>query len=115
VRPLVELAARLDADVCAGRITIDAAERGRGRQAFELLRHDRHLEHPQSAAGEAGPKDPRLAAVLRHLSDLEDEDGWKPAPEYDSVALALIDAIWSIGVRCRGVLNVIARYTAARV
>jgi hypothetical protein len=47
--------------------------------------------------------------VLRHLSDLEDEDGSKPAPGYRSVALALIVAIWSMGVRYRGALNVIAR------
>ncbi len=113
--PLVDLAARLDADVRAGRITVDVAERELGRRAFELFRRDGHREHPQSATGEPGREDPRLAAVLRHLSDLEDEDGWKPAPEYDSVALALIDAIWSLGVRYRGVLNVIARYTAARV
>jgi hypothetical protein len=53
--------------------------------------------------------------VLRHLAGLEAEDGWKPAPEYRGVALALIDAIWSINVRYRGVLNVIARYVAARV
>jgi hypothetical protein len=111
--PLVDLAARLDADVRDGRITSDAAERELGRQAFELLLRDRHAEH--SAVGETGPRDPRLAAVLRHLSDLEDEDGWKPAPGYDSVALALIDAIWSMGVRYQGVLNVIARYTAARI
>lgn len=113
--PLAELAARLDADVRAGRIGVDAAERELGRQAFELLRRDPHPEHPRMASGEAGGKDPRLAAVLRHLSELEDEDGWKPAPEYRSVGLALIDAIWSMGVRYSGVLNVIAQYTAARV
>jgi hypothetical protein len=39
----------------------------------------------------------------------------RSTPEYDSVALALSDAIWSMGVRYRSVLNVIARYTAARV
>ena len=112
---LAGIAARLDAEVRAGRITADAADRELGRQAFELLRPDRHPGDPPNPGGEAGPQDQRLAAVLRHLAELEDEDGWKPAPEYDSAALALIDAVWSMGVRYRGVLNVIARYTAARV
>jgi hypothetical protein len=82
-----------------GRITIDAAERELGRHAFELLRRDGHPEHPQSTPGGPGRGDARLAAVLRHLSAFEDADGWKPARTYRSVALALIDAIWSMGVR----------------
>jgi hypothetical protein len=112
---LLKLAAHLDADVRAGRIGIDAAERELGRQAFELLGRGPHPEDRRSTPGEAGPSDPRLPPVLRHLSELEDDDGWKPAPQYRSVALALIDAVWSMGVRYTGVLNVLARYTAARV
>ena len=112
---ITELAARLDADVQAGRIALDVAERELGRHMFELLRRDGRLANPRVEPAVDVSAEAPLAAVLRHLSDLEAEDGWKPAPEYRSVALALIDSIWSINVRYRGVLNVIARYSAARV
>jgi len=108
---LAELAARLTADVRAGRLTVAAAERQLGRRAFTVL-GDSEAASPAAAPE---PGDARLAAVLRRLADLEDDDGWRPAPEYGSVALAVIDAVWSIGVRYTGVVNVIGRYTAARV
>jgi hypothetical protein len=41
-------------------------------------------------------------------------DSWEAPGRYDSVALAMIDAIWSIGVRFQSVENVIARYRAER-
>ena len=40
--------------------------------------------------------------------------GRRPAG-YDSVGLAIIDAVWSIGVRYQSVENVIARYRAERL
>jgi hypothetical protein len=95
-------------------MTIEAAEREIGRRAFEMLASEEQ-RLTQSARGEAHNGPSRLAAVLRHLSGLEDQDGWKPAPEYESVALALVDSIWSIGVRYGAVLKVVARYTAARL
>lgn len=62
---------------------------------------------------------PRIAAdradrVLEHVAVLGDPAGWETATTYASLALALIDAVWSIGVRYTGVLNVLHRYRAAR-
>jgi hypothetical protein len=42
-------------------------------------------------------------------------DSWDMPDGYDSVGLAMIDAIWSIGVRYQSVENVIARYRAERL
>jgi hypothetical protein len=52
-----------------------------------------------------------LAAVETHLGS---PDGWDTPDGYDSVGLAVIDSVWSIGVRYQSVGNVIARYRAAR-
>jgi hypothetical protein len=53
-----------------------------------------------------------LAAVERLLGSPE---GWSAPDGYDSVGLAMIDAVWSIGVRYQSVENVIARYRAERL
>jgi hypothetical protein len=53
-----------------------------------------------------------LAAVDRLLGG---SDGWHAPDGYDSVGLAIIDAVWSIGVRSRSVENVVARYRAERL
>jgi hypothetical protein len=53
-----------------------------------------------------------LAAVDRLLGSA---GGWSAPDGYDSVGLALIDAVWSIGVRYQSVENVIARYHAERL
>jgi hypothetical protein len=53
-----------------------------------------------------------LAAVDRLLGSAE---GWSAPGGYDSVGLAIIDAVWSIGVRYQSVENVIARYRAERL
>jgi hypothetical protein len=52
--------------------------------------------------------------VLEHVRVLGDPEEWLAATTYDSVALAIIDSVWSIGVRYTGVLNVLARYRQLR-
>ena len=52
--------------------------------------------------------------LLDHLKVLGDPAGWPMATTYPSLALAVIDSLWSIGVRYTGVRNVIARYRAFR-
>lgn len=59
--------------------------------------------------------DRSLDAVVRHIGvALGDPALWEPAPGYASTALAAIDSVWSIGVRYRGVLNVLERYRLLR-
>jgi len=52
--------------------------------------------------------------VLAHIAVLGDPSQWETATTYESLALALMDAVWSIGVRYAGVLNVLERYRVAR-
>lgn len=52
-----------------------------------------------------------LAAVAALLGDPR---GWEVPGGHASVGLAVIDAVWSIGVRYQSVDNVIARYRAQR-
>lgn len=52
--------------------------------------------------------------LLEHIKMLGDPAGWPAATTYRSLALAVIDSLWSIGVRYTGVRNVIARYRAYR-
>lgn len=54
-----------------------------------------------------------MVASVRVL--LGHPDSWDSPGGYDSVGLAMIDAIWSIGVRYQSVENVIARYRAERL
>ena len=46
---------------------------------------------------------------------LPSPDRWETPEGYDSVGLAIIGAVWSIGVRYQSVENVIARYRAERL
>lgn len=46
---------------------------------------------------------------------LPSPDRWSTPGGYDSVGLAIIDSVWSIGVRYQSVENVIARYRAERL
>lgn len=57
---------------------------------------------------------PTLLRVLAHMKVLGDPTRWETATTYESLALALMDAAWSIGVRYAGVLNVLERYRGAR-
>ena len=56
---------------------------------------------------------PAMVASVEAL--LGDPDSWDAPSGYDSVGLAMIAAIWSIGVRYQSVDNVIARYRAERL
>ena len=67
-----------------------------------------HVPPGAHAAGDAA------ARVLAHMVVLGDPTQWETATTYASLALAVIDAVWSIGVRYTGVLNVLHRYRAAR-
>ena len=52
--------------------------------------------------------------LLDHMKLLGEPAEWALATTYESLTLALTDAVWSIGVRYAGVLNVLERYRAAR-
>jgi hypothetical protein len=54
-----------------------------------------------------------MLAAVRAL--LPDPETWESPGGYDSVGLAVIDSVWSIGVRFKSVENVIARYRAERI
>jgi hypothetical protein len=55
-----------------------------------------------------------VEAVARHLEKLGDAEGWEAPTRYTSIALAVIDAIWSLGVRYQGVVNVVRAYSEIR-
>jgi hypothetical protein len=62
------------------------------------------------------PDDDALRAILAAVDVLlPSPDRWETASGYDAVGLAIIDAVWSIGVRYQSVENVMARYRAARL
>jgi hypothetical protein len=62
------------------------------------------------------PDDDALRAILAAVQTLlPSPDRWEAPTGYDSVGLALIDAVWSIGVRYQSVEKVIARYRAERL
>jgi hypothetical protein len=54
-----------------------------------------------------------IVAAVQTL--LPSPDRWETPEGYDSVGLAIIGAVWSIGVRYQSVENVIARYRAQRL
>ncbi|MEV4490688.1 hypothetical protein AB0K04_11300 [Micromonospora coxensis] len=59
-------------------------------------------------------EDERLVVVAREL--LGPPDTWRPMPPGypDSLALCVLDAVWSIGVRYEAVENVVSRYRECR-
>jgi hypothetical protein len=59
--------------------------------------------------------DALLAMVVSVKALLGNPDSWDTPDGYDSLGLAMVDAIWSIGVRYQSVQNVIARYRAERL
>src|SRR3954454_10467738 len=62
------------------------------------------------------PDDDALRAILAAVELLlPSPDRWETTDGYDAVGLAIIDAVWSIGVRYQSVENVMARYRAARL
>jgi hypothetical protein len=52
--------------------------------------------------------------VVEHAAVLGNPDSWERMDVQDDLVLAVIDAVWSIGVRAGGVANVLARYEALR-
>jgi hypothetical protein len=62
--------------------------------------------------GDGVAPDPRLTALLEDVERLGPPETW-PAPDgYPGLALCVLDAVWSIGVRYEGVVNVVGRYRA---
>jgi hypothetical protein len=59
------------------------------------------------------PTDEDVAAVAAAGARL-DVPAWQPPPPSTGLALAVIEAVWSIGVRAESVAKVIERYGAAR-
>jgi hypothetical protein len=59
------------------------------------------------------PTDADVAAVAAAGARL-DLPAWEPPPPCTGLALAVIEAVWSIGVRAESVAKVVERYTAAR-
>ncbi len=67
---------------------------------------------PHMPIGDHPAADPRLAPVLDDVRRLGPPASW-PAPDgYPGLALCVLDAVWSIGVRYEGVVNVVNRYRA---
>jgi hypothetical protein len=54
----------------------------------------------------------RLDLVVAHAAVLGDPAAWVAFDPQENLALAVIEAVWSIGVRAGGVANVIARHRA---
>lgn len=63
-------------------------------------------------SSEAAPPtvDAQVEAVVLAARAFGPPDGWPTPDGYGSLALCVLDAIWSIGVRYAGVTNVVARY-----
>src|SRR5436190_19737800 len=62
------------------------------------------------------PDDDALRNILAAVDVLlPSPDRWETPSSYEAVGLAVIDAVWSIGVRYQSVENVMARYRAARL
>jgi hypothetical protein len=60
--------------------------------------------------------DDALRAMVAAVETLlPSPDHWETPDGYDSVGLAIIDSVWSIGVRYQSVEKVIARYRAQRL
>jgi hypothetical protein len=71
--------------------------------------------HVRPAGHDAVAEDDGIDAMLVAVRALGRPDRWETPDGYASVGLAVIDAVWSIGVRWEGVRNVVARYRAERL
>jgi hypothetical protein len=101
-------AVRSEADVEGWRLELDAA------LVTEVLDGVDGAVRVE-AGGLRRASDGDVDRVAAHVVGvLGDPIGWQQAPSYPSVALGVMDAIWSIGVRYAGVLNVISRYRHLR-
>lgn len=52
--------------------------------------------------------------LVDHVNVLGDPAIWASPEPYESLAVAVLDSVWSLGVLYSGVLNVLARYRTAR-
>lgn len=66
------------------------------------------LDYAAAGPSAAATGEP-IEMLLEHIKVLGDPAGWPAATTYESIGLAIIDSLWSIGVRYTGVRNVIAR------
>lgn len=83
-------------------------ERAYGELLGDAVPGDDSAAKQRTEAGEP------IEMLLEHIKVLGDPAGWPMATTYPSLALAVIDSLWSIGVRYTGVRNVVARYRAFR-
>jgi hypothetical protein len=87
------------------------------REATARLRDYGAPSAPSDTDGAIRPPqlgDDAVARLVEHLHILGPPSSWEAAVDYDSLALAIIDSVWSIGVRYVGVLNVLDRYRRLR-
>lgn len=118
-----------DAQRALGQMLIEAGSPGAGATGGgawrERLRDLGVAEHMLDAASRrlavprasatTRPAEDEVHTVLGYAQVLGDPSTWDPAVEYASCALAIIDAVWSIGVRYQGVQNVVERYRRLRL
>jgi hypothetical protein len=106
----------------SSRLDPDAAKRGRGQRRLDCCGSSlgivARVGHKRRGAGNAqrpvrASDDEALALTVAAVETLlGSPDVLGHADGYNSVGLAIIDAVWSIGVRYQGVRDVIARYRA---
>lgn len=132
--PLARLIAGLRAAADAGVIHRDEAARTLGEMLLDSIETsssrqwqlqlspalvDRVLASLKSGPTQQAGGEYRTATGLDRVlarieSVLGDPAGWPEPTTYESLALAVVDSVWSIGVRYAGVLNVVARYRRLR-
>jgi hypothetical protein len=96
-----------DDDISVEEIIEDVAEQSEAGPRSIAMPDD-------GLAGPARTADEPIATLLEHVDVLGDPAEWAAATTYSSLALAVIDSVWSIGVRYAGVRNVVARYRVSR-
>jgi hypothetical protein len=79
--------------------------------ARDALQRRASVDDSRAAGARASQE---LDAVVTHARVLGESSTWDAPVEYASSALAVMDSVWSIGVRYQGVLNVLDRYRRLR-
>src|SRR5213592_2434849 len=86
-----------------------------GMERLSFTPHCR-ISHRDPRMSSSELHDDALRAILAAVETLlPGPEGWATPDGYASVGLAIVDSVWSIGVRYQSVENVIARYRAARI
>jgi hypothetical protein len=96
-------------EILAAGLDLGLVDRAHDEMRGLAVSEDATAAPRTEAAGEP------MEMLLEHIKVLGDPAGWAMATTYVSLALAVIDSLWSIGVRYTGVRNVIARYRAFRL